>query len=55
MPSGFNPTLSMSYNRVFTWRNTKPETGSRRSGLNEPEPKSKRRNALIEEARFVCK
>jgi hypothetical protein len=38
MPSGFTPTLSMSYNRVFVWRNTKPDTGPRQSGLREPEP-----------------
>ena len=38
--------LSMSYNRVLTRRNTKPQSGSRQSGLREPEPKAKRRTAL---------
>ena len=40
MPSGFIPTLSMSYNRVFIRRNTKPDTGPRQSGSQEPEPKA---------------
>jgi hypothetical protein len=40
MPSGFTPTLSMSYDRVFVRRNTKPDTGSRQSG-QQPEPEAK--------------
>ena len=47
--------LSMSYNRVLTRRNTKPQSGSRQSGLREPEPKAKRRTALIKQPLLDCK
>jgi hypothetical protein len=39
MSSGFTPTLAMSYScGAFIRRNTKPDTGSRQSGPQEPEP-----------------
>ena len=45
----------MSHDRIFTRRNTKPEAGSRQSGLGEPEPKAKRRSALIKQGLEDCK
>ena len=56
MPSGFNPMLSMSYNRGL--HSAEHETGDRPApvGISEsPNPWPKRRSGLIDQASLSCK
>ena len=53
---GYHPdALPLSYYRVFTWRNTKPETGRASRDHNEPEPMAKAKERVNNEASFSCK
>jgi hypothetical protein len=50
---GYHPdALPLSYYRVFTWRNTKPETGRASRDHNEPEPMAKAKERVNKRSIF---